>query len=483
MPSLPQGKKPKGQKTGGAKGIRSKAPISKALPTGKIANADQTAHKAASVVDGKVQAKPAKEECSSEVKVQVEQLLKEECENADLIEEFICRICLVHVVGCNPKLTSCSHLFCGDCMEQWFASHQTNQTWAQRAQSAGSERSAPCPVCKEQLQEGESLFSVSLNGNEESVMLWRMLSSLQVVCVNHASVRQDGKCCWKGQYGSYNAHVRACKNEPRGYVEAASSPVLEARCAPCEHLPGTSSPVLPEEVPTAWDDIDASSIAHDTEEPPKGRSSSIDTGSEQEKAASVHSATESTQASTAVDEMLATDSTEVSEVESPGTLEDMQRQGSLEDTVSSTTPKCAESPAAGDDSEDAMSDLMRSIRALFDLKLQDAVEGETEFRLPGAAMEEDQPGSALSKVADETPVAVPEAAVEKPRDIELSKVLHPFTAENGTQLSLQVGDTVEIIEKHSSGWTYGGLLSEGQAEAEGCCDLAEGWFPHWAVSV
>jgi len=273
--------------------------------------------------------------------------------------------------------------------------------------------------------------------------------------------------------------------------------VVAASCAPCEHLASSSSPIpspiqdgasspstssplhlpAPVEVPTAWDDIDASSIARDTEEPPKGRSSSIDASSEQEKAASDHSATESTQASTAREmedmhreDLLATDSNDVSEVDLPGKCEDMQ-------PAYPTTHKCTETPVAGDDSQDAMSDLMLSIRALFELKVQDAAD-EPEFLLPDA--EEEQQGSDSSKAADETPVAVPEAATDKQEDIEFLKVLHPFTAANGTQLSLQVGDTVEIIEKLSSGWTYGGMLSEGQAVEN---SLAEGWFPNWAVCV
>jgi len=72
-----------------------------------------------------------------ETKVQEDQLLSE-------AEEFICKICQIHVVGCSPKLTNCSHLFCGDCIAQWFDQHPQSQTWAQRAKSAG--KAAPLAV-------------------------------------------------------------------------------------------------------------------------------------------------------------------------------------------------------------------------------------------------------------------------------------------------------------------------------------------------
>jgi len=143
-----------------------------------------------------------------EVKVQEDQLLSE-------AEEFICKICQIHVVGCSPKLTSCSHLFCGDCIAQWFAQHPESQTWAQRARSAGPERVVPCPVCKQPLNEKRDLYPVcSVTSRSENLLLWRMLSSLKIMCANHPKVQPDGKCDWIGEYGSYQKHIWSCKNAP-----------------------------------------------------------------------------------------------------------------------------------------------------------------------------------------------------------------------------------------------------------------------------
>jgi len=141
-----------------------------------------------------------------EVKVQEDQLLSE-------AEEFICKICQIHVVGCSPKLTSCSHLFCGDCIAQWFSQHPESQTWAQRARAAGPERVVPCPVCKQPLNEKRDLYPVcGVTSRSENLLLWRMLSSLKIMCANHPKVNPEGTCDWIGEYGSYQKHVWQCKN-------------------------------------------------------------------------------------------------------------------------------------------------------------------------------------------------------------------------------------------------------------------------------
>jgi len=145
----------------------------------------------------------------SEVKVTVDQVVGSA--NNDLIEEFTCKICLVHLVGCEPQLTRCSHLFCGDCMSQWFAMNPGNKTWAQRAKSAGS---VPCPVCKEPLHKDQDLNPVSRDGEGGSQMLFRMLSDTKIVCGNNARCNANGQCDWKGDYGSYQEHIRVCRNLP-----------------------------------------------------------------------------------------------------------------------------------------------------------------------------------------------------------------------------------------------------------------------------
>eukprot|EP00406_Dinophysis_acuminata_P066855 CAMPEP_0179281934 /NCGR_PEP_ID=MMETSP0797-20121207/37409_1 /TAXON_ID=47934 /ORGANISM="Dinophysis acuminata, Strain DAEP01" /LENGTH=532 /DNA_ID=CAMNT_0020990657 /DNA_START=57 /DNA_END=1652 /DNA_ORIENTATION=+ len=162
---------------------------------------------------------------TDEFKVQADQLQGE-------AEEFICKICQVHVVGCSPKLTNCSHLFCGDCLAQWFAQHPESQTWAQRARSAGPERVVPCPVCKQPLNEKRDLYPVcGATSRSENLLLWRMLSSLKIMCVNHSRMRPDGLCDWVGEYGQYQKHAKGCKNLPASEL-GTSTPTTSGRAAP-----------------------------------------------------------------------------------------------------------------------------------------------------------------------------------------------------------------------------------------------------------
>ncbi|OLP88002.1 CCR4-NOT transcription complex subunit 3 [Symbiodinium microadriaticum] len=169
-----------------------------------------------------------------EVKVLEEQLVQE-------AEEFICKICQIYVVGCVPKLTTCSHIFCGDCIATWFNQHPDTQTWAQRAKAAGPDRCVPCPVCKKSLNENHDLSPVCSNTQRsENVLLWRMLSQKRIVCQNNPKVRgETGRCDWIGEYCNYQKHIDICKNVPlaeAGYPAEVSSapkeaPVVEK--APC----------------------------------------------------------------------------------------------------------------------------------------------------------------------------------------------------------------------------------------------------------
>jgi len=206
-----------------------------------------------------------KQQISSEVKVLVDQLLKEQTADTEIVDEFICKICQVHIVGQGPKLARCSHLFCGDCIATWFSTHPENQTWAQRAQAKGS---VPCPVCKELLHEENDLFPVCADGRMESAFLWQMLSSLRITCANHVQCRADGECTWTGEYGGFQKHMRACNNAP--WIEEEAEPPEEAVTeeeppeeapvvaesepqTPWRQAPPTA-PAEPEEVPDAWDE-------------------------------------------------------------------------------------------------------------------------------------------------------------------------------------------------------------------------------------
>lgn len=213
-------------------------PLPTSLATGDKSNADgkhlqQDARQAPS---GK---KVSEETSSDEVKVQWNQLIRDAEGDDEVVpvDELICKICQVHVVGCNPKLTTCSHLFCGDCIAKWFDVHPGIQSWAQRAKSAGPGRVVPCPVCKVQLHEGRDLHPVCAAGGGMSSSLWQIIASLKIACCNHPRVRAGGRCRWIGEYGAYHDHIKAGKCECAASPSSHGDPVSSA---PVEKVADTS---------------------------------------------------------------------------------------------------------------------------------------------------------------------------------------------------------------------------------------------------
>mmetsp|Transcript_60196 Transcript_60196/g.127512 ORF Transcript_60196/g.127512 Transcript_60196/m.127512 type:complete len:393 (+) Transcript_60196:131-1309(+) len=162
-----------------------------------------------------------------EVKVLTEQLLPDDEQQIDkeTMDEFVCKICQVHIVGNHPKLARCSHLFCGDCISTWFSTQPGSLTWAQRAQAKGS---VPCPVCKELLHEDNDLYRVWNGGGEMCQQLWMLLSGIRIACANHKHCRSDGGCPWTGTYGDYQKHAKVCNNSAY-YEEEEEEPAEHAK--------------------------------------------------------------------------------------------------------------------------------------------------------------------------------------------------------------------------------------------------------------
>jgi hypothetical protein len=166
-----------------------------------------------------------------EGKVLVEQLINEE----KFATEFVCQICRTHVVGNNPKLTKCSHMFCGDCLADYF-DQNTNK----------KNGSAPCPVCASSLNKESDVFLIE----KSSALLWRMLKGLKIKCASKQGPCV-GKCCkWTGEYADYGRHLQAAADasakvqELEEVIVAAPStkelPPSPSTCSQC-------SPALSEE--------------------------------------------------------------------------------------------------------------------------------------------------------------------------------------------------------------------------------------------
>jgi hypothetical protein len=182
------------------------------------------------------------------VKVSADQLIKGD---DDFVDEFVCKICLVHVVGCGPQLTKCSHLFCGDCLQQWFDTHPTNQTWAQRAKAGGA---VPCPVCKTSLQKDKDVYPVEQHGNANSAFLWRMIQGLKVKCDGKHSACGGSCCAWQGELGSYHNHLLSgtcgeveIESDATGDEKLAKDSMTDCQSTACSDL---SSELALEELPS-----------------------------------------------------------------------------------------------------------------------------------------------------------------------------------------------------------------------------------------
>jgi len=219
---------------------------------------------------GKVEASGATSEVSladKDAKVQWDQVLRETADDCEMVEEFICKICQVHVVGCEPKLARCSHLFCGDCITKWFEVQPRSLSWAQRAQSGGR---VPCPVCKEPLHPQRDLFLVCPTGQNESALLWRLLSGVKIACANSAKCRSDGKCTWTGEYGSYQKHIQTCKNVSLDIevlpVLSQTAPVAKLGTSCCLQQHNSIHPCDKSEdkhehdVPSGWEERDGQEV-------------------------------------------------------------------------------------------------------------------------------------------------------------------------------------------------------------------------------
>ena len=87
----------------------------------------------------------------------------------------------------------------------------------------------------------------------------------------------------------------------------------------------------------------------------------------------------------------------------------------------------------------------------------------------------------MAETASPAVVVLPQEEEEEEDELEDRTFGHTiatssFSAASASQLSLLVGDSVEIIEQHESGWTYGRKVESGSA-----APAVEGWFPTWAA--
>mmetsp|Transcript_103295 Transcript_103295/g.179202 ORF Transcript_103295/g.179202 Transcript_103295/m.179202 type:complete len:848 (+) Transcript_103295:118-2661(+) len=500
-----------------------------------------------------------------EVKVQEDQLLSE-------AEEFICKICQVHIVGCSPKLTNCSHLFCGDCIAQWFNQQPQTQSWAQRAKSAGSERVVPCPVCKQPLNEKKDLYPVcSATSRSENLLLWRMLSSMKILCANHSKLRSDGACDWVGEYGQYQKHIASCKNLPMAEYGSGATPdakyesndvasleravphdraiepdraahtdtradrvehtperdnrsVVEKATAPTPQSVQTTAPRVAPKIQAQAPQTPAPRVAAPQVAAPKVVATQVAASAPQVVSAqpapvqaqvatqpqagmaeqrSVRTPTEVTPRASDAVHAEASDALQpgemragtnfkptganMVEVRAGDRIQVLEQHGSGWTYCKNVSRDCTgwapswvvDSPEASHAAEPTKSEATVQSEA-------GALKVDEEAKEPfGRIFLQSGTTSQAAVAAAPTPQQVPGhmrsaeqvgCTTPKAPHTEVRAAQTAFRGASASQLTLAINDLVEIIERHSSGWTYGRKVSPSR---ENLSEPVEGWFPDW----
>jgi len=427
-----------------------KAIVEAVITKGKEAVVAAKDLKDAQTAAGGADAKAVAEQKKPVVRSIVDDLAEDECKvQADQLmgdaEEFICKICQVHVVGCSPKLTNCSHLFCGDCLAQWFNQHPESQTWAQRARSAGPERVVPCPVCKQPLNEKKDLYPVcGATSRSENLLLWRMLSSLKIVCMNSCTLRKkDGRCDWVGEYGQYQKHAKACQNLPMAesgeVVPDASETMRETQAptvsrSPVGAAPQHGTPVSrPEVAPstvvqpaTSAPTVQPSLVAQAPARPQEPAAAPTPVGAPPRSAAPTVVAPRVQR--------------------SPNPAPPQPPQPVKLQTVQTTTPSTSVPSSQSTDTSSS----------------------------PVAAEAKPATGTSASGAAAAAKAPDASATSSTAEEGQSSNLVATcaFEPTGPNMLQVRPGDLIQVLERHASGWAFCKNLTSGSADAQG-------WAPSW----
>lgn len=122
-------------------------------------------------------------------------------------QEFICAICF-NLVDTSPLLTTCNHVFCSSCLQDWF------------------DNKPCCPTCTQELDPRNGAGELRL----ASPIAYRVLGRLRVKC-------SLPECKWVGEYSEVSAHLMSA--ETHQTLPAAKAPALSASA------PRPSAPAAP----------------------------------------------------------------------------------------------------------------------------------------------------------------------------------------------------------------------------------------------
>lgn len=132
-----------------------------------------------------------------EDKVGPEQLVVED-------DTMVCVVCTMLIN--EPVVTTCSHMYCYDCMKDWIQATERKREVAQ----LDDRKEIPvlkCPTCDLELQKKGDINLLSEDSNGVHGVLLRMYSDTFLYCIHHSSAGGDGTCSWQGKFKDYKKHI------------------------------------------------------------------------------------------------------------------------------------------------------------------------------------------------------------------------------------------------------------------------------------
>ena len=136
--------------------------------------------------------------------------------DSDLVEEFQCKIChnLVDYNQCS--YTSCSHIFCVSCLNDWVEHKNNDVDAAAEAALNGTNPPAPkCPTCNTALTSLETQVSTLKTAVP---LAWRLLGRVKCRCPLHTS-----GCSWTGDFSEVSGHLTNSQSHLAGHDYAANA--------------------------------------------------------------------------------------------------------------------------------------------------------------------------------------------------------------------------------------------------------------------
>ena len=97
--------------------------------------------------------------------------------------EFTCAVCFGLVDA--PLLTTCQHVFCMSCLQDWMANKPS------------------CPTCNNELDPRHGAGELKL----AAPLAWRVLGRLRVRCPLHSQ-----GCLWTGEYSELTSHLTSSES-------------------------------------------------------------------------------------------------------------------------------------------------------------------------------------------------------------------------------------------------------------------------------